>query len=205
MALQRWDPFGEMFSLRDAMDRLFQESFVRPTSAMIAGARGGLPLDVIETSDAYLVRATMPGVQPENIQIALDGETLSIRGETRGEPEQEGQNWVLRERRPFSYRRTITLPGPVNPDTARAEYEHGVLTLTIPKAEAARPREIKVQLGASRPVNGEAPQAARPQTTDTAAPQAPGAHEENSDIVTRASEDSFPASDAPAWPRETPP
>jgi HSP20 family protein len=144
MAIERWDPFREAVSLRDAMNSLLQESFVRPGG--VSGGQGGfaLPLDVAETENDFVVKASLPGVKPEDVQITVHGDTLTIRAETKAEEDRKGEHWHLRERRFGSFQRSLSLATPVNSDQARAHYEHGVLTLTLPKAEAAKPRQIKI-------------------------------------------------------------
>jgi HSP20 family protein len=142
MAMEPWNPFREMTSLRDAMDRLFQESFVRPTGALLG--RGSIPLDVSETDHDIEVTATMPGVDPNDVQVTVQGDTLVIRGETRREQEHRDRNYLTRERHVGTYYRSITLPAPVNADKADARFENGVLRLTLPKAEEAKPRQIKI-------------------------------------------------------------
>jgi HSP20 family protein len=143
MAIERWDPFREAISLRDAMNSLLQESFVRPGGMGQAG-QAPLPLDVTETENEFVVKASLPGVKPEDVQITVHGDTLTIRGEARAEEEKKGEQWHLRERRYGSFQRSVALATPVNSDQAHAHYEHGVLTLTLPKSEAAKPRQIKV-------------------------------------------------------------
>ena len=137
MAIERWDPFREAISLREAMNSLLQESFVRP------GGPAALPLDVSETEDEYVVKASLPGVRPEDVQITVQGDTLTIRGETKAE-EEKGERWHLRERRFGAFERSVTLSSPVHSDKAEARYDDGVLTLTLPKAEGAKPRQIKI-------------------------------------------------------------
>jgi HSP20 family protein len=165
MALQRWDPFDDMLSLRDAMDRLLQESFVRPASSFFSAGRGSLPLDLSEDENSYIVHATMPGVKPDDVQINVHGNTLTIRGESRSEEDQERHNYLMRERRSVSFHRSVTLPGAVNADQAEAHYENGVLTLTLPKAEAAKPKQIKVQGN----TQGQIASAGQSRTTDQGA------------------------------------
>jgi HSP20 family protein len=109
-----------------------------------------LPLDVSETADAFVVRASLPGVRPEDVQVTVHGDTLSIQAEVGQEQEREGETWHLRERRRGTFRRTVTLPVPVDADRATAEHEHGVLRLTLPKAESARPKQIRVGTPASK-------------------------------------------------------
>jgi HSP20 family protein len=145
MAIESWDPFREAVSLRDAMNSLFQESFVRPGGMSAPNVHAALPLDVSETEDAFVVKASLPGVKPDDVQITVQGDTLTIRGESKAEEEKDGEHWHLRERRFGSFQRSVSLPLPVNSDQSEARYEHGVLTLTLPKSEAAKPRQIKIK------------------------------------------------------------
>lgn len=144
MAIERWDPFRETISLRDAMNTLFQESFIRPADLMPGDGYTALPLDVSETADEFVVRASLPGVKPEDVDITIHGNTLTIRGETKSVEERKGEHWHARERRTGRFRRSVSLAAPVSADKAQAEYEHGVLTLTLPKAEEAKPRQIRI-------------------------------------------------------------
>ena len=99
MAIERWDPFREAVSLRDAMNTLFQESFVRPGGMPAPNVHTALPLDVSETEDAFVVKASLPGVKPDDVQITVQGDTLTIRGESKAEEEKDEEHWHLRERR----------------------------------------------------------------------------------------------------------
>ena len=145
MSLIRWDPFREMVSLRDAANRLFEESFVRPASWLAPVGGAPLAVDVMETSDDVIVKASLPGIQPDDIDISLTGDRLSIRGEFKAEQKTEEANFVRQERRYGKFERTLTLPTQVVGDKARAEFENGVLTLTLPKAEGVKPKTIKVK------------------------------------------------------------
>ncbi len=145
MSIERWDPFREAVSLRDAMNHLFQESFVRPGQGTNGSASvSPLALDVHETGDEYVVKANLPGMKPEEVQITVHGDTLTIRAETRSEEDKKEGTWHLRERRHGAFQRTLSLASPVDPDKANASFEHGVLTLKLPKSEAAKPKQIKV-------------------------------------------------------------
>jgi len=154
MAIERWDPFREAVSLRDAMNTLLQESFVRPTAHLAQEATAGLPLDVSETENEFVVKASVPGVKPEDVQITVQGDMLVIRGESKSEGQKQGEHWHLRERRSGSFQRSLSLGTAVDADKAQAHYEHGVLTLTLPKAEETRPRQIKIG-GPARNGNGQ--------------------------------------------------
>jgi HSP20 family protein len=148
MSLMRFDPERELLSLRDAMNRLMEESFVLPS--MIGELRGsgrawGLAVDMFETNDHLVVKASVPGVKPEDLDITVQGETLTIKGEAKEEREEQQGRYHFRERRQGSFSRTLTLPFPIQSDKVEASFENGVLTLTLPKAEQVRPRTIKVQ------------------------------------------------------------
>ena len=144
MAIERWDPFREAVSLSDAMNALFRESFIRPSSLPAQSGAGLLPLDVSESENEFVVKASLPGVKPEDVQITVHGDTLTIQGECRGEEEKKGERWHLRERRFGQFQRSLSLATPVDSDKAQATFEHGVLTLTMPKSEQAKPRQIKI-------------------------------------------------------------
>jgi HSP20 family protein len=103
-----------------------------------------LPIDVSETDDSYIVRASIPGINPEDLDISVENSTLSIRGETTKESEREGERWHIKERRFGSFQRSISLPNNVDADQVGAQYADGVLTLTVPKSEQAKPRKISV-------------------------------------------------------------
>ncbi len=146
MTIERWDPFREMVGLRDAVNSLLRESFVPPNGARSerGAAAFTLPLDITEAENDFMVRASMPGIKPEDVQTTILGDTLTIRGESKAGAEQKGQNWLVRERRSGSFQRSVSLGTPINADKASAQFEQGVLTLTLPKSEQARPKQIKV-------------------------------------------------------------
>jgi HSP20 family protein len=145
--LIRWDPVRDMVSLRDAMDRLFEESFVRPRGAWptLTGGEQTLALDVYETDDDLVVEASLPGVKPEEVDISIVGNTLIIKGEheEKHEKQEEGK-YYSRERRYGAFQRSMSLPVDVNADKAQATFEDGVLKLSLPKAEEAKPKRIEV-------------------------------------------------------------
>lgn len=141
MNLERWDPFRDVVSLRDAVNSLLQESFVRPTGVPGAVA---LPLDVVENDQDFVVKASLPGVKPEEVQITVHGDLLSIRGESKAEEEKKGDTWHMRERRYGGFQRSVGLGAPVSTEKAKAVFENGVLTLTLPKAEEAKPKQIRI-------------------------------------------------------------
>jgi HSP20 family protein len=142
--LVRWEPFRDLISLREAMDRLFEESFVRP-GGRLAPVREALAVDMYETDDAIVVKSAIPGIKPEDIDISITGDTLTIKGETRAEEEVKEENYMRRECRYGSFSRSLAIPLAVVADKAEAEFENGVLTLTLPKAEEVKPKAIKIK------------------------------------------------------------
>ncbi len=147
MSITRWDPWGDIVSLREAMNNLLEESFVRPQPGIAGpGMASSLALDVKETPDTFTVTASVPGVPPTDIDITVLGDTLRIRGHRKEDVEeaQEGSRWLLRERRFGAFERTVSLPSVVDSDAAAADFKDGVLIITLPKADVAKPRSIPV-------------------------------------------------------------
>ncbi|MGZ3631875.1 MAG: Hsp20/alpha crystallin family protein [Candidatus Limnocylindrales bacterium] len=142
--VRRTSPFGDMLSLRQAMDRLFEDSFVRPRGFLTWGEGNALPLDIQATPDALVVEAALPGVKPEDVAITIEGDTLTISGSNESERKTDEGGYLYQEIRHGSFSRTVTLPADLKADQAIASFEHGLLRLSIPKAEAAKPRRITI-------------------------------------------------------------
>jgi len=145
----RWDPFREMVSLRDAMDRLFEESIIRPRGdwPSLIGKEQTLALDLYETENDLVVEASLPGVSADQVDISVIGNTLTIKGEMEHEEEKEEEGkYYFRERRYGAFQRSVNLPVEVNADAAEATFEDGVLRLTLPKAEEAKPKRIALEV-----------------------------------------------------------
>ncbi len=151
MTLSRQNPFGEMLTLRQAIDRLFEDSFVTPQSWRSGGSQGGQPaIDVHETADDVVVTAALPGVKPEDVEITMTGQNLVIRGEFKADEKVERDQYLYQERRYGSFSRQLQLPIRVQGEKAEASFENGVLTLRIPKSEETKPRQIQIKPGAGR-------------------------------------------------------
>lgn len=143
--VRRPSPFGELLSLRSAMDRLFDDSFVRPTRWVANLDAGlGLPLDVRTTADELTVEASLPGFRPDDVEITVEGGTLTISGDTSRESDEADGGYLVHEIRRGAFSRSITLPDGLEPDKATATFENGILTLRIPKAEQVKPRQIRI-------------------------------------------------------------
>lgn len=141
----RWHPFGELTHFGRAMDRLFDESRFRPWRPLAwEGVTTYVPVDVYETEDQLVFKASLPGLKPEDVDVSITDGVLTIKGETRGEEEERKPNYYRQERRFGAFRRAFTLPKDIEADKAEAVVEDGVLTLSIPKSEAAKPKTVKV-------------------------------------------------------------
>ena len=139
----RWEPAREMMTLREAMDRLFDDAFTRPLG--VNGSNSSPALDMYQTDDDVVVKAAIPGFKAEDVEINVTGDVLSIRGETSTEEDQHDKTWQMREQRWGAFERSVVLPTQVVTDKARAEFEDGILTITLPKAEESRPKTITVK------------------------------------------------------------
>ncbi len=146
MSIMRREPFSELMSLRQAMDKLFEDSFVRPSRFLAAFGETAAPaIDAYQTPNEVVVKAAMPGVNPEDINIDITGDTLTIKGETKTEEEIKKEDYLYQERRYGGFSRSLVLPSGLRADKAEANLENGILTLTIPKAEEAKPKTIKIK------------------------------------------------------------
>ena len=137
--VNRWNPVRDMITLRDAMDRIFDES-VRQRNANAVWA---LPIDAYVTDDAIVLQADVPGLKSEELEVMLEGDTLTIRGEYT--PRTEERKYLLRERPTGRFERTLTINTPIDHTKVEATFDHGILTLTLPKAEAVKPRQISIK------------------------------------------------------------
>ena len=154
MNLVRWEPFTELISLRQAMDRLFEESFVRPSRALaLIGDGIQPPIDMYQTPNEVVVKASLPGVKPEDVNITITGDNLSIKGETKAIQEVKREYYLYQEHHYGRFTRSITLPHALQSDKAEAAFENGMLTLTIPRADEAKPKTIEIK--AKGTVEGE--------------------------------------------------
>lgn len=140
MTVMRWNPVREMIEMQKAMDRAFNGAYGNGGDHREAWS---LPVDAYATADAIVLKANVPGLKPEELTITLEGDTLSIRGEIKAETD---KRYLLRERVAGKFERVLTISTPVEANNIEATFENGVLTLTLPKAEAIKPRTIPVKV-----------------------------------------------------------
>jgi HSP20 family protein len=142
--LTRWEPVREMMTLREAMDRLFDDAFTRPLSNR-DGGWSTPAVDMYQTDNDVVIKAALPGFKADDVQINVTGDLLTIRGELKHEEEQNEKSWHIREQRWGSFERSVALPTAVVSDKAQADFANGILTITLPKAEEVKPKTITVK------------------------------------------------------------
>ena len=167
MTLVNWDPFRELVGMRQAMVRLLEGGFVRPARPLVGWTEWAQPsLDMYQTPKEVVVKASLPGVKPEDVDIEISGNTLTIKGETKQEEKSEEDDHLCRECHYGSYYRAITLPQAVKGDKAEATFEDGVLTLTVPKTEVEKPKKIEIK--AKKAIEGGEKKTKSPKAKKTA-------------------------------------
>jgi HSP20 family protein len=146
--LTRWDPFRELSSIQDRMNRLFQDQYAGREESLVSGSF--VPaVDVYEDEQSIQLKFEVPGIDEKDIDIRLENNTLTVRGERKFEQEQKEENFQRIERRYGSFTRSFTLPNVVNTEDVQAEYDKGVLTVRLAKRAEAKPKQIKVNVGSA--------------------------------------------------------
>jgi HSP20 family protein len=204
--------------MREAMDRVLEEAFARPGTRTPSGHPRdgvmGFVADLMDRGDRYVLWATLDGVEPDSIDIAIQGQSLVIRGEIPSIKVGTGDRWLLRERQTGAFERSFRLPSPIDAESAEAEFMHGVLRLTMPKVEIARGHRIPINRPPAR-LEAQTQSRVDPSEVDPTKPvvdvqpdgpskaRPPRAKDTNKDdLVSAESESSFPASDPPSWTPE---
>ena len=141
--LTRWEPMREMMTLRQAMDQLFDDAFTRPRGA--SGVSIVPAIDLYQTADEVVVKANLPGLKAQDVQISVANGILTLRGEFKQQDELEEASYHVLERRSGTFERSMTLPTDVQTEKAKANFEDGVLTISLPKAEAVKPKTITIK------------------------------------------------------------
>lgn len=145
MALVRWEPFEGLASLRREMDRLFDNCFETGPRGLGHLSAWELAVEVADTTDAVMIKAQVPGMPKDNLQVNVTDDAITLRGERKVEEKKEEKNYPRREFRYGVFSRTIALPAAVQADKATAQLKEGVLEITIPKSEKANVKEMPIQ------------------------------------------------------------
>ena len=141
--LVQYKPSRDMMTLREAMDQLFDEAFTRPFGM----SEFSMPaIDLYQTNEDVIVKAELPGMTAEDVEISVAGDMLTLKGEIQRKDEREDAAYLIREQRYGRFERSLMLPTEVQSDKAQAEFENGILTVTLPKAEQVRPKTITVKV-----------------------------------------------------------
>jgi HSP20 family protein len=146
MVLRRWEPFRELRQMQENMDRLWR-SFSPGGGEAGDVENWAIPLDVVQQGDSIIVRASVPGVNPEDIDVSIENDVLSIKGHIKEEREHQEGNYLMRERRSGSFYRALRLLDTVDSDKAQPHYEHGVLSVTFPRLQSKRARRLQISRG----------------------------------------------------------
>lgn len=146
MSIRRYDPWGELSTLRDSMDQLFDEFFGHRRRAESALAAWAPPVELFEEADQVVVRAELPNVDPKHVDVTVTSDAIVIKGQSREETERTDRTYIVRELRSGSFTRTLPLPTEVQGDQAKATYVNGVLEVRIPTSERVRPKHVTVEV-----------------------------------------------------------
>jgi HSP20 family protein len=152
--LTRWDPFQDMLRLRNAVDRMFEDVY-SGDRGLVRTSNLGLALDVAENEDEFIVKASLPGIKADDIDITYTENTLTIKGEVEEDKEVNEAQYHMRERRYGTFSRSITLPSKVKTENIEANYENGVLTVHMPKAEEVKPKRIAIKASSPKVIEGK--------------------------------------------------
>jgi HSP20 family protein len=143
MKVMKFEPTSEFVSLREAVDKLFEDSFIRPFNGF--GTTPAFPVELKETKDTYVLKASLPGMKPEDITIEATSEGLTIKGELKEETQLKEADYLRKELHYGKVQRTFALPLAVDPNKVEATFEHGLVTITLPKTEVVKPKTIIVK------------------------------------------------------------
>jgi HSP20 family protein len=147
MAIVRWEPFRDLFTTQDRFNRLFNETFSRAFGDEEMPVKSWAPaVDIFENDNNIVLKAELPGVDPKDVEVRVEDNTLYLKGERKFEKEVKEDNYHRIERSYGSFARSFALPGSIDSDKVEAGYKDGLLTLTIPKREEAKPKTIRINV-----------------------------------------------------------
>jgi HSP20 family protein len=144
--MTRWEPFRGLNALHEQVNRLFEDGFARSRAGQAALASWAPAVDIYETENELVVKADLPDAQEKEIDVRVENNTLSIRGERKFSDEIHEDNYLRVERAYGTFTRSFSLPNTVNTEAIKAEYKNGVLTVRMPKREETKPKQIKISV-----------------------------------------------------------
>jgi HSP20 family protein len=153
--LTRWDPFREFTTLQDRMNRLFHDSFGEGREEALTTTAFAPPVDVYEDEHNVTLKIEVPGIDEKDIDVRIENNTLTVHGERKFEKEEKEENYRRVERQYGSFTRSFTLPNTVDTETVSANYDKGVLKIKLAKKAEAKPKQIKVNVGSERTLEGK--------------------------------------------------
>jgi len=161
MAITRWDPFRDVVVLQNRLNSLFRD--FNGENEPVAASSFTPAVDIYEDNQKVVLKLEVPGIEEKDLDVRVENHTLTVKGERKFEKEEKEENFHRIERRYGSFTRSFTLPQTVDAASVKANYEHGVLTISLAKKEAAKPKQVKVEIGtgpAAQPKQVEAKTAA---------------------------------------------
>ena len=155
MVLDRWDPFRELRRMEETMDRLWRG--LGPTAGGPSSdvEHWGIPMDIVRTGNAVVVKASLPGVKPSEISVTIEDNVLTVSGKTETTDEHNDGAYLMRERRTGSFSRSIRLPDSIDSNKAESSYVAGVLTITLPKTETQKAKQFKIEVKDTNAIEGD--------------------------------------------------
>lgn len=146
MSITRWDPFQNLATLQDQVNRLFDSSFTSRRGDTSALTTWAPPVDIYETENELVVKADLPDINPKDLDVRVENNMLTIRGERKFNEEVKEENYLRIERTYGAFSRSFSLPSTVSAEGIKAEYKNGVLTVELPKRAEAKPRQVKINV-----------------------------------------------------------
>ena len=159
--LTRWDPFRELYSLQSRMSRLFEEQYGGSREDSLTAGAFVPPVDIYEDEHSIQLKPEVPGIDEKDLDIKVENNTLTVTGERKFEKEEKEENFHRVERRYGSFSRSFTLPNTVNTEDISAGYDTGVLKIRLGKRAEAKPKQIKVNVGSQKTIEGKKPESAQ--------------------------------------------
>jgi len=155
--LTRWEPFREFATLQDRMNRLFRETYNENQDQSLTTSSFAPAVDVYEDEHNVTLKIEVPGIEEKDIDVRIENNTLTVHGERKIEKEEKEENYRRVERQYGSFTRTFNLPTTVDAEKVSANYDKGVLKISLPKKAEAKPKQIKVNVGGEKTLEGKAP------------------------------------------------